>query len=77
MSNKLTAAKVSRIVRSFLRHIADHWDFYKTNLPHLRRTMMVYNEFAYGIRCLPENNKGHGIEFNPREPLLEDVADVF
>lgn len=76
IQDKLTTAKVRKIIVSFLKHIADNWQFYKNHLPHLRRTMMFYNEFAYGIRFLPENSN-YKIEFNPKDPLLEDLAGIF
>lgn len=81
MENRLTPDAVRAIVMSFLEHIAEHWDVYIKNLPHLRRTLMMYNEFAYGIRFLPENTNPTqddvGIEFNPKDPLLDDVPKVF
>ncbi|MBI2633596.1 MAG: hypothetical protein HYW78_04430 [Parcubacteria group bacterium] len=72
----LTPSNIDAIVSGFFEHIRDNWDFYKDNLPHLRKTMMVYNEFAYGIRFLPEN-KNYRIEFNPKDPLIEDVEKIF
>jgi hypothetical protein len=39
--------------------------------------MMYYNEFAYGIRTLPEN-KNYRIEFSPRDLLMdENQREVF
>lgn len=73
----LTNGDIESIVASFLRHIAEYWGVYKDNLPLLRRTMMVYNEFCYGIRWLPENDD-NGIEFNPRDPLIDgDLEKAF
>ena len=74
--NPLTHAEVEAIVTSFLKHIAENWDTYSTNLPALRRTLMHYNEFAYGLRRLPENT-GRAIQFNPREPLMPDILQIF
>lgn len=73
---RLTEGQVRKIIDAFLQHIADNWKFYQKHLPHLRRTMMFYNEFAYGIRWLPEN-AGCAIEFNPKDPLIEDLPEVF
>lgn len=75
-NKRLTAHDVDCIISSFLAHIAHNWETYKHNLPALRRTMMFYNEFAYGIRSLPENN-GCSIEFNPKDPLLDDLRAHF
>jgi hypothetical protein len=73
----LTREGVDSIITSFFDHIAKNWDTYKNNLPSLGRTMMFYNEFAYGIRLLPEN-ESYDIEFNPRDPLLDgDLERAF
>ena len=72
----LTCEEVGLIVDSFLKHIAENWDTYSTNLPALRRTLMHYNEFAYGLCRLPENT-GRAIQFNPREPLMPDILQIF
>lgn len=73
----LTPESVNAITTSFMTHIAENWGTYKDNLPNLRRTMMYYNEFAYGIRYLPENQH-YELEFNPKNPLLDgDLEEAF
>lgn len=75
----LKQEEVTRIINSFFIHIAENWNIYRNNLSNLRRTMMYYNEFAYGIRYLPENqdsdidpeDESFWIEFNPKDPLLD------
>lgn len=77
---RLTPEEVDQIVASFLQHIADNWETYKDNLPGLRRTMMFYNEFASGIRYLPENSipvDERDLYFNPKDPLIDDLPKFF
>jgi hypothetical protein len=72
LKKRLTAKEVERFVNRFLEHIAAHWDFYRQHLPHLRRTMVVYDEFSMATRFLPE-----APGFNPKNPLIEDLPKVF
>ncbi|MBI5044799.1 MAG: hypothetical protein HZC02_02635 [Candidatus Levybacteria bacterium] len=77
ITRPLTEEDVNAIVVSFLEHVVQFWEIYRNNLPQLRRTMMYYSEFCYGIRFLPENSH-YDMEFNPRDPLSEEsLRQVF